>query len=159
MNKIIRASLPDLFKHDDVEHLIQRLNFQSPKLAEALKNQLTYAQLHRVFKMLLQEEVPLKDIVSIATALLDGSETTKDPILLTADVRFALRRTIVSSIAGDASELGVFVLDANLEHTLMSALSIAQQAGPVSLDNIPVEPNLLNQLQTSMPLVKERLRK
>ncbi|MGN0921992.1 MAG: flagellar biosynthesis protein FlhA [Cellvibrio sp.] len=159
VNKIIRASLPDLFKHDDVEHLMQRLNFQSPKLAEALKNQLTYAQLHRVFKMLLQEEVPLKDIVTIATALLDGSETTKDPILLTADVRFALRRTIVSSIAGDASELGVFVLDANLEHTLMSALSIAQQAGPVSLDNIPVEPNLLNQLQTSMPLIKERLRK
>lgn len=159
VNKIIRASLPDLFKHDDVDHLLQRLTFQSPKLAEALKNQLTYAQLHRVFKLLLQEEVPLKDIVTIATALLDGSETTKDPILLTADVRYALRRTIVSSIAGEANELGVFVLEPTLEHTLMSALSIAQQAGPVSLDNIPVEPNLLNQLQTSMPLVKERLRK
>lgn len=159
MNKVIRTSLPDVFKHEDVDQLMQRLVLQSPKLADALKAQLSYAQLHRVFKLLLQEEVPIKDIVSIATALLDGSESTKDPVLLTADVRFALRRTIVASIAGDANELGVFILESNLEHTLMSALGIAQQAGPVSLDAIPVEPNMLNQLQTSMPLVKERLRK
>ena len=46
-----------------------------------------------------------------------------------------------------------------LENTLLGALSIAQQAGPVSLDNIPVEPNLLNQLQNAMPVVKEKLRK
>ena len=43
--------------------------------------------------------------------------------------------------------------------TLLNALAIAQQAGPVSLDNIPVEPSLLNQLQNSMPVVKEKLRK
>jgi len=78
---------------------------------------------------------------------------------LAADVRFALRRSIVSAIAGERQELAVFVLDNSLENTLLSALSIAQQAGPVSLDNIPVEPNLLNQLQSTMPVVKERLRK
>lgn len=159
VNKVIRANLPEIFKHEDVDQLMQRLAFQSPKLAEALKLQLTYTQLHRVFRLLLQEEVPLKDIVSIATALVEGSESTKDPVLLAADVRYALRRTIVSSIAGDKSEVAVFILEANLENTLLSALTIAQQAGPVSLDSIPVEPNLLNQLQTSMPIVKEKLRK
>ena len=29
----------------------------------------------------------------------------------------------------------------------------------MSLDNIPVEPSLLNQLQNTMPVVKEKLRK
>ena len=75
------------------------------------------------------------------------------------DVRYALRRSIVSGIAGERGELSVFILDNNLENTLLSALAIAQQAGPVSLDNIPVEPNLLNQLQNTMPVVKEKLRK
>ncbi|AQT59883.1 flagellar biosynthesis protein FlhA [Cellvibrio sp. PSBB023] len=158
LNKVIRAHLPDIFKHDDVEHLMQRLAQLAPKLAEALKTQLSFTQQHKVYRQLLQEEVSLKDIVSVATALVEGSESTKDPVLLASDVRFALRRNIVSSIAGDRSELSVFVLDNTLENTLLSALSIAKQAGPVSLDNIPVEPNLLNQLQTSMPVVKEKLR-
>lgn len=159
LNKVIRANLPEVFKHDDVDHLLQRLTQQAPKLADALKNQLSLTQQHRVYRQLLQEEVSLRDIVSIATALVEGSESTKDPVLLSADVRYALRRNIVTSIAGERSELAVFVLDNNLENTLLSALSIAKQAGPVSLDNIPVEPNLLNQLQNAMPVVKEKLRK
>ncbi|MWV17386.1 flagellar type III secretion system protein FlhA [Pseudomonas sp. L-22-4S-12] len=159
LNKVIREHLPDIFKHDDVEHLMQRLAAQAPKLAENLKNQLSYSLQHRVYRQLLLEQVPLRDIVTIASTLLESSETTKDPLLLAADVRFALRRSIISAIAGERQELAVFVLDNNLENTLLGALSIAQQAGPVSLDNIPVEPNLLNQLQQAMPVVKERLRK
>lgn len=158
LNKVIRAQLPDLFSHDDVDQLMQRLATQAPKLAETLKSQLSFTQQHRVFRQLLQEQVSLKDIVSIATALLEGSESTKDPVLLASDVRYALRRSIVASIAGDRKEIAVFILDNALENTLLSALSIAQQAGPVSLDNIPVEPNLLNQLQKTMPIIKEKLR-
>lgn len=159
LNKVIRAHLPDILKHEDVDQLMQRLALQSPKLAETLKGQLSLTQQHRVYRQLLQEEVSLKDIVSVATALVEGSESTKDPVLLASDVRYALRRSIMASIAGERSEIAVFVLDNTLENTLLSALSIAQQAGPVSLDNIPVEPNLLNQLQTTMPVVKEKLRK
>jgi flagellar biosynthesis protein FlhA len=159
LNKVIRANLPDILKHEDVDQLMQRLALQSPKLAETLKGQLSLTQQHRIYRQLLQEEVSLKDIVSIATALVEGSESTKDPVLLASDVRYALRRSIMASIAGERTEIAVFVLDNTLENTLLSALSIAQQAGPVSLDNIPVEPNLLNQLQTTMPVVKEKLRK
>src|SRR5690606_20110487 len=95
LNKVIREHLPDVFKHDDVDHLMQRLQVQAPKLAESLKNQLSYTQQHRVYRQLLQEQVPLKDIVTIATTLLEASESTKDPVLLASDVRYALRRSIV----------------------------------------------------------------
>jgi flagellar biosynthesis protein FlhA len=159
LNKVIREHLPDLFKHDDVEHLMQRLALQAPRLADSLKGALSHTQQLRVYRQLLQEEVPLRDIETIASTLLECSESTKDPVLLAADVRFALRRSIVAMVAGDRRELGVFVLENALENTLLNALAIAQQAGPVSLDNIPVEPSLLNQLQNSMPVVKEKLRK
>ena len=159
LNKVIREHLPDVFKHDDVDHLMQRLQLQAPKLAESLKNQLSYTQQHRVYRQLLQEQVPLKDIVTIATTLLEASESTKDPVLLASDVRYALRRSIVGMIAGERQELSVFILENALENTLLNALAIAQQAGPVSLDHIPVEPSLLNQLQNTMPVVKEKLRK
>ena len=159
LNKIIRDNLADLFKHDDVDSLMQRLTEQAPKLAESLKSQLTYTQQHRVYRQLLVENISLRDIVTIATALVESSEGTKDPVLLAADVRYALRRGIVAGITGRREEVHVFVLDNALENTLLGALSIAQQAGPISLDSIAVEPNLLNQLQNAMPAVKEKLRK
>lgn len=159
LNKIIRDNLADLFQHDDVDSLMQRLTEQAPKLAESLKSQLTYTQQHRVYRQLLVENISLRDIVTVATALVDSSEGTKDPVLLAADVRYALRRGIVAGIIGRREEMHVFVLDNALENTLLGALGIAQQAGPVSLDSIAVEPNLLNQLQNAMPAVKEKLRK
>ncbi|KOX66078.1 flagellar biosynthesis protein FlhA [Pseudomonas psychrophila] len=159
LNKVIRDNLADIFKHDDVDNLMQRLTELAPKLTESLKAQLSYTQQHRVYRQLLVENISLRDIVTVATALVESSESTKDPVLLASDVRYALRRNIVSSITGRRDEVSVFVLDNALENTLLGALSIAQQAGPVSLDNIPVEPNLLNQLQNAMPVVKEKLRK
>ncbi|CAM3031424.1 flagellar biosynthesis protein FlhA [Pseudomonas plecoglossicida] len=159
LNKVIRDNLMDIFKHDDVDHLMQRLTELAPKLADSLRGQLTYTQQHRVYRQLLLENISLRDIVSVATAMLEGSENTKDPILLAADVRYALRRGIVGKLIGAQEEINVFVLNNALENTLLSALSIAQQAGAVSLDSVPVEPNLLNQLQNTMPVVKEKLRK
>ncbi|BBT17237.1 flagellar biosynthesis protein [Metapseudomonas otitidis] len=159
LNKVIRQNLPDLLRLDDVELLLQRLALEAPKLAETLRAQLGLGPIHRACRHLLQDEVPLRDVVTLATALLEGSESTKDPLLLAADARYALRRTIVAQIAGERGELGVFLLDPALENTLLGALSLAQQAGPVSLDAIPVEPALLNQLQGAMPAVKERLRR
>ncbi|WP_107331399.1 flagellar biosynthesis protein FlhA [Metapseudomonas otitidis] len=159
LNKVIRQNLPDLLRLDDVELLLQRLALEAPKLAETLRAQLGLGFIHRACRHLLQDEVPLRDVVTLATALLEGSESTKDPLLLAADARYALRRTIVAQIAGERGELGVFLLDPALENTLLGALSLAQQAGPVSLDAIPVEPALLNQLQGAMPAVKERLRR
>ena len=159
LNKVIRQNLPDLLRLDDVDLLLQRLALEAPKLAETLRAQLGLGPIHRACRHLLQDEVPLRDVVTLATALLEGSESTKDPLLLAADARYALRRTIVAQIAGERGELGVFLLDPALENTLLGALSLAQQAGPVSLDAIPVEPALLNQLQGAMPAVKERLRR
>ena len=158
LNKVIREHLPEIFKHDDVDQLMRRLSALAPKLADSVKAQVPYTLQHRVYRYLLQEQTPLRDIVTIATTLLESSEATKDPILLASDVRFALRRSIVAAIAGDRRELAVFVLENALENTLLNALAIAQQAGPVSLDSIPVEPSLLNQLQGAMPAVKEKLR-
>ncbi len=158
LNKVIREHLPEIFKHDDVDQLMRRLSALAPKLADSVKAQVPYTLQHRVYRYLLQEQTPLRDIVTITTTLLESSEATKDPILLASDVRFALRRSIVAAIAGDRRELAVFVLENALENTLLNALAIAQQAGPVSLDSIPVEPSLLNQLQGAMPAVKEKLR-
>ena len=158
LSKMIREYLPELFRHEDVSNMMERLSALSPKLADALGKALTHTQLLRVFRVLLAENVSLKDIVPIATTLLDSSETTKDPILLAAEVRCALRRQIVSGLFGQKMEMQAFNLGGELENMLLGSLNQARQSGKVTLDNYPIDPHLLSQLQVNMPVAREQMK-
>lgn len=149
--KLLRERMAELLQHDDVISLNERLARQAPKLAESLSQALSPIQQLKVYRLLLREQVSLRDILTIGTTLLDCSENSKDPVLLAADVRCALRQAIVQAICGDAPQLKVMTLTPELEQQLMSALSTAQQQGSVSLDGFPVDPQLLAQLQQKMP--------
>jgi flagellar biosynthesis protein FlhA len=158
VSKLVREYLPELLRHEDVPALIERLATLAPKLAAALEKALTHSQILKVFRLLLAENVSLKDIVPIATTLLESAETTKDPILLAAEVRCVLRRQIVASLLGQSNEMKAFNLSGELENMLLSSLNQAGQGGKVALDNYPVDPNLLSQLQLNMPVAREQMK-
>jgi flagellar biosynthesis protein FlhA len=156
--KLLREHLPELLRHEDMTALMERLSALAPKLAASLEKALSHTQLLKVFRVLLTESVSLKDIVPIATTLLDSSETTKDPILLAAEVRCALRRQIVAGLFGSKPEMKAFNLGGELENMLLGSLNQARQAGKVALDNYPIDPNLLSQLQSNMPMAREQMK-
>ncbi|EIO2935385.1 flagellar biosynthesis protein FlhA [Vibrio parahaemolyticus] len=158
ISKIMKTSLAELFTHDDVEAMTQRLTQQAPKLAEALAAALNPAQQLKVYRQLLLDQVPLKDIRTIANTMLESSENTKDPILLAADVRCALKRTLVNLIAGQKPELNVYALSDELEQMLLTSLQQAQASGTVVLDSFPIEPNILGQFQQNLPLIRQQLK-
>jgi flagellar biosynthesis protein FlhA len=159
-SKVAKDYLSELFRHEDVPAMMERLTALSPKLASALDKALTHTQLLRVFRVLLAENVSLKDIVVIATTLLDSSESTKDPILLAAEVRCALRRQIVSGLCGKKKDMPAFNLSGDLENMLLGSLNQARQnnGGKVALDNYPIDPQLLSQLQLNMPVAREQMK-
>ncbi|MBE4005216.1 flagellar biosynthesis protein FlhA [Vibrio parahaemolyticus] len=158
ISKIMKTNLAELFTHDDVEAMTQRLTQQAPKLAEALAAALNPAQQLKVYRQLLLDQVPLKDIRTIANTMLESSENTKDPILLAADVRCALKRTLVNLIAGQKPELNVYALSDELEQMLLTSLQQAQTSGTVVLDSFPIEPNILGQFQQNLPLIRQQLK-
>ncbi|EMF7446235.1 flagellar biosynthesis protein FlhA [Vibrio parahaemolyticus] len=158
ISKIMKTNLAELFTHDDVEAMTQRLTQQAPKLAEALATALNPAQQLKVYRQLLLDQVPLKDIRTIANTMLESSENTKDPILLAADVRCALKRTLVNLIAGQKPELNVYALSDELEQMLLTSLQQAQASGTVVLDSFPIEPNILGQFQQNLPLIRQQLK-
>ncbi|MBS0053985.1 flagellar biosynthesis protein FlhA [Yersinia sp. Marseille-Q3913] len=157
-NKVVRDHLSELFNYDDITQLHQRLESLSPRLAEDLAAALNFSQLLKVYRQLLIENVSLKDIVTIATTLVESANVTKDALLLTSDVRYALRSGIVNAINGDDKNLAVYTINHDLENMLLGSLNQAQQAGKVVLDNFPVEPNILTQLQQNMPIIKEQMK-
>ncbi|WP_018411179.1 flagellar biosynthesis protein FlhA [Methyloversatilis thermotolerans] len=158
LSKLARDHLAELFTHEDVPALLERLSALAPKLSSALDKAMTHTQLMKVFRVLLNENVSLKDVVPIATTLLENAEVTKDPILLAAEVRCALRRQIVGGLVGQTSELKVFNLGNELENMLLGSLNQARQSGKAALDNYPIDPHLLSQLQSHMPIARDQMK-
>ncbi len=52
----------------------------------------------------------------------------------------------------------MYTLNNELENLLTNVVNQAQQGGKVMLDSVPVDPNMLNQFQITMPQVKEQMK-
>ena len=158
LNKVMRDYLAELFRHDDVAALGDRLAAQAPKLAQALSQALTANQQLKVYRALLADGVSLKPVEAIATTLVEAADNSKEPIMLAAEVRAALKRQIVQAILGPRGEMKAFNLGADLENLLLGALGQAQQSGKAALDSFPIDPNVLQQLQQNMPIIRDQMK-
>ena len=159
LSKVLKNHLAELFEHDDVEHLNQRLAQQAPKLAEKLSASIDINMELKIIRYLLIEQVPIKDIRTIATTMLESFETTKDPLLIASDIRCALKRTLIHLLNGNKKNIDVYTMAPELENLLLGALQQAQaNNNPISLDSFPVEPNILKQFQELLPFIKNELK-
>jgi flagellar biosynthesis protein FlhA len=128
MNKVLRDNSSDLISHDETQKLLDKLATRHPKLVEELvPGKLPLGVITRVLQSLLTEAVPIRDMRSIAEALLEASARTQDPDTLTTLVRPKLGRLIVQNLLENAETLQVMTLAPQMEQLLHTLL---QQSGP-----------------------------
>nr|WP_215730993.1 flagellar biosynthesis protein FlhA [Pseudomonas lalucatii] len=154
LNQVLHKHAHELLGHEEVQQLLQLLAKSSPKLAEELVPGLvSLSTLLKVLQALLQEQVPVRDIRTIAEALANVAGKSQDPAAMLAAVRVALARAIVQSIVGLEPELPVITLEPRLEQILLSSL---QKAGQGSEDGILLEPGMAEKLQRSLVEAAQR---
>ncbi|WP_111640548.1 flagellar biosynthesis protein FlhA [Marinimicrobium alkaliphilum] len=149
LNQILQQHTHELLGHEDVQKLLDMLAKNSPKLVEELvPNTLTLNQLLKVLQNLLQEQVPVRDMRSIAEALAAGAGKSQDIATLTALARQGLARQIVQNIVGSDPNIPVITLDPKLEQILLGSVQQAQKSG--AEDSAFIEPGLAERLQKSL---------
>lgn len=149
VSRILKEHAHELLGHEEAQQLIDQLAQTHPKLVESLvPNALSISIVLRVLKNLLNEEVPVRDMRSIAEALTHAAARTQDPDELTAAVRLAMGRSIVQQIAGNVSELPLIALDAALEQMLHKA--VVQEGAPT------IEPELAAKIVQSLREIVEQ---
>jgi flagellar biosynthesis protein FlhA len=148
LNQILQKHAHELIGHEEVQQLLQVLGKGSPKLAEELvPGVLSLSSLLKVLQALLAEQVPVRDIRSIAEAIANNAGRSQDTGALVAAVRVGLSRAIVQSIVGVESELPVITLEPRLEQILLNSL---QKAGMGQEDGVLLEPSMAEKLQRSL---------
>ena len=154
LNQVLHKHAHELLGHEEVQQLLQLLAKSSPKLAEELVPGLvSLSTLLKVLQALLQEQVPVRDIRTIAEAIANVAVKSQDPAAMVAAVRVALARAIVQSIVGLELELPVITLEPRLEQILLNSMN---KAGQGSEDGILLEPGMAEKLQRSLVEAAQR---
>ena len=144
----IRRHAADLLSRQDARELVDGLRSTHPALVEDLiPGRLALGTFHRVLQRLLREGIPVRDLVTILETLSDNADASRDPEVLTEQVRRALATVIAQLVADPDGMVRGITLGPRLETALMQLFaptSKGDESGP------PLGPeqlsNLLRQL-------------
>lgn len=149
LNQIIQTHTHELLGHEEVQKWLDLLGEKSPKLVEELVPEtLSINQLLKTLQGLLREQVPIRDMRTIAEALAAHGNKSMDTTALTSIARVSLARQIVQNIVGQDPNLPVITLDPSLEQLLLQSVQQAQKAG--ASDGAFIEPQLAERLNKSL---------
>jgi flagellar biosynthesis protein FlhA len=156
VNHVLAQHAYELLGHEEVQQMLDLLSKNSPKLAEELvPTSLSLSQLLKVLQNLLIEQVPIRDMRTIAESITNQQPKTQDIGVLTNAARMGLARLIIQSIVGNEKEVPVVTLDRALEQLLQKTV---QQAGADgNLDSIALEPGMAERLQNSLTEMVQKL--
>jgi|TARA_R110002096_G_scaffold268308_16_gene462114 flagellar biosynthesis protein FlhA len=148
LSQIIQTHAHELLGHEEVQQMLDTLKKSAPKLVEDLvPDTLPLGSVVKVLQNLLQENIPVRDMRTVAETLIEHGRVSQETGALTAAVRVALGRSIVQKISGLDNELSVITLDPDLERLLQQSLQ-ASVDGSAGLEPGLAE-RMINALQES----------
>ncbi len=134
--EVLRGHAYKLLDRQETKKLIDKVKETAPALVEELvPNVLSVGDVRRVLARLLQERIPIRDLVTILEALADHAGQTKNLDVLTEYVRAALAPTISRQFAHGGS-VHCFVLDPVLEQHLLDQA----EAGALNPNTLGLDP-------------------
>jgi len=141
LTEVLKNHLSDLLGRQEVQNLLDNLSKFYPKAVEELvPNILSLGTVQKVLQNLLQEQVAIKDMLTIAETLADYGVVTKDPELLTEYVRHKLSRSIINPYIGEDGVLNLISLTQGTEDLLTKNIKKTEHGSYLTVDPKIVDP-------------------
>lgn len=123
LTEVIHAHAHELINRQEMVKLIDTAKVHASAVVEELiPNLLTNGQVLKVLQNLLQERIPVRDIVSILEILADHAAQSTDPAILTEYVRQGLGRSISSQYADENKTIHAVTLDPKVEQMVSESI-------------------------------------
>ncbi len=152
LSEVVRRHADEIMSREDVKRLVDGVRDVAPSLVEELiPGQVKLGFLQQVLANLLQERVPIRDMVTILEAVGDHVGHSQNPDFISEKVREHLGRSIVRDILDESGGLSVITLDHSVEQLFMEALQQYGETGGIFLP-----PELAERFQQSLRSEVER---
>jgi flagellar biosynthesis protein FlhA len=126
--EVLKANAHKILGRQAVQSLLDNFKVEHPAVIEELvPNLISVGTVQNVFKNLLKENIPIRDLSTILETLADYASLTKDPELLTEYVRVALSETITNAYKDEDDSITALTLDPRFEEYVMKHLEGGQR--------------------------------
>ncbi len=132
LEDLIKRHGAELLSLQVTQDLIDAQRDLNPILIESVitEEALTIVDVQKVLKLLLEEQVPIRNLQLILETLADHGRDKKDAVELTTAVRQTLRREIINSYVTENGNLAVVMLSPSLQQTLNQAIQTGEGVNP-----------------------------
>ncbi len=152
LTEFIKTHATEIISRQDVQNIINHVKETSPSVVdEVIPRLLSLSEVHRIIINLLNERVPVRDMVTIFEAIGDYSGVTKDLDILTEYVRQAISRQIIN---------------AYLENNVLNVITLSPESETIIRDSVQetdggnylaLEPRYAQAIATELSDISERV--
>ncbi len=134
LTEVLKEHAAELLGRREVKEMIETLKEDySAVVNELIPDQMTLGDIQKVLQFLLEEEVSIRDQITILETLADWAGQTRDPVVLTEYVRQALQRHISHQYQEDGI-IYALTLAPELENELGENLQQSENGTFLNLD-------------------------
>jgi flagellar biosynthesis protein FlhA len=119
MSELVKKYAEELLTRQETQALIEKIKNDYPVVVDDLLKVANMGLIQRVFKALLHERIPLKDMITILETMADVSEYTKSVDIITEHVRAKLSRIITQSYTSPDGIIRLLTFDTMSEQMML----------------------------------------
>jgi len=141
--EILRNNCFKLLDRQETQRLLDHLKETHAALVDGLVPEiLPLGTVRQVLKSLLQEKIPIRNLVIILETIADYAPYSKDPEVLTEYARIAMAETITDMLRSHDGKVTIAMLEPRLEDYIMNQMKNNTQV----TQNLGLNPDQVNEL-------------
>lgn len=151
LSEVLVKHAHEILGRREFDLLVNGMKEKFPSLVdELIPNLMKPHEVKKVLQNLLKERVSIRNLPLIFETLIEYSEKTADPVVLTEYVRRALKRQISNSVKSEDGVIHAIGLDPSLERNMIDSLK-----GEGEERYISINPDLLKRMMEEMSKLLE----
>lgn len=119
MSELVKRHAEELLTRQETQSLIEKIKNDYPVVVDDLLKVANIGLIQRVFKALLHERIPLKDMITILETMADVAEYTKSVDIITEHVRAKLSRIITQLYTSPDGVIKLLTFDTMSEQMML----------------------------------------
>jgi flagellar biosynthesis protein FlhA len=119
MSELIKRHAEELLTRQETQALVEKIKADYPVVVDDLFKVATIGLVQRIFKALLHEKIPLKDMLTILEGIADIAEYTKNVDFIVEQVRARLSRIITAMYSGEDGVIKLLTFDTASEQKML----------------------------------------
>lgn len=119
MSELIKRHAEELLTRQETQALIEKIQADYPVVVDDMLKVASIGLVQRIFKALLHEKVPLKDMLTILESIADIAEYTKNVEFIVEQVRARLSRIITAMYTGEDGVIKLLTFDTASEQLML----------------------------------------